>query len=196
MKKAFTLAEVLITLVIIGVIAAMTIPALLNSTNNEEKKTALKKSISIMAQAVQQEYALSGKSIEDFSSVNDLVNNFFKERCNVIAMGTGASSSNLFSAPAFAELVVDDYYYTADGIGYSFRAGNIGDCPYSGSINDDPCFIVTVDVNGEKGPNQTTNNVDSPKDRFEYLLLYRDAVVPAMELAEFLGYKQATGGAT
>ena len=36
MKKAFTLAEVLITLVIIGIIAAITIPALMNNTNDEE----------------------------------------------------------------------------------------------------------------------------------------------------------------
>lgn len=34
-KKGFTLAEVLITLGIIGVVAAMTIPVLMNSTNDQ-----------------------------------------------------------------------------------------------------------------------------------------------------------------
>ena len=43
--KAFTLAEVLITLGIIGVVAAMTMPTLMNSTNGAQYKTAYKKSI-------------------------------------------------------------------------------------------------------------------------------------------------------
>lgn len=42
-KNAFTLAEVLITLGIIGVVAAMTIPTLMNKTNDAELKSAYKK---------------------------------------------------------------------------------------------------------------------------------------------------------
>ena len=49
--KAFTLAEVLITLVIIGVIAAMTIPTLMNNTNNQELVSRLKKTYSELSQA-------------------------------------------------------------------------------------------------------------------------------------------------
>lgn len=41
--KAFTLAEVLIALVIIGIIAAMTIPALINNTNDQEFYSRFKK---------------------------------------------------------------------------------------------------------------------------------------------------------
>ena len=37
-KLGFTLAEVLITLVIIGVIAAMTVPTLMNNTQGQENK--------------------------------------------------------------------------------------------------------------------------------------------------------------
>ena len=42
-KKGFTLAEALITLVIIGVIAALTIPAILVNTEQHEYKSALKR---------------------------------------------------------------------------------------------------------------------------------------------------------
>lgn len=52
-QKAFTLAEVLITLGIIGVVAAMTLPAVINTTQNKELETALKKSYSTLGQAVQ-----------------------------------------------------------------------------------------------------------------------------------------------
>ena len=47
-KLGFTLAEVLITLVIIGVIAAMTIPTLMNNTNSQEFRSAFKKAIILM----------------------------------------------------------------------------------------------------------------------------------------------------
>jgi type II secretory pathway pseudopilin PulG len=49
---AFTLAEILITLGIIGVIAAMTIPTLLNIIETNEYKTAYKKAYSIATQAL------------------------------------------------------------------------------------------------------------------------------------------------
>ena len=52
-KIAFTLAEVLITLVIVGVIAALTIPSMINKTNNQETVSRLKKAYSTLAQATQ-----------------------------------------------------------------------------------------------------------------------------------------------
>lgn len=47
---AFTLAEVLITLGVIGIVAAMTIPTLLNKTNDEEYRAGLKKAYSELSQ--------------------------------------------------------------------------------------------------------------------------------------------------
>ena len=52
-KYAFTLAEVLITLGIIGVVAAMTLPTLINSTRHKELYVGLQKAYSIPQQAVQ-----------------------------------------------------------------------------------------------------------------------------------------------
>ena len=51
-KKGFTLAEVLITLGIIGVVAAMTIPSLINAAQGKELETAFKKAYSVLTQAV------------------------------------------------------------------------------------------------------------------------------------------------
>ena len=51
-RGGFTLAEVLITLGIIGVVAAMTMPTLLNSTNGAQYRTAYKKALSVLSQAV------------------------------------------------------------------------------------------------------------------------------------------------
>ena len=55
MKKnfAFTLAEVLITLAIIGVVAAMTLPTLVNKYQDRVNETRYKKAVSMLSQAVQ-----------------------------------------------------------------------------------------------------------------------------------------------
>ena len=51
-KAAFTLAEVLITLGIIGIVAAMTLPTVINNTRHKELETAFKKSYANLANAV------------------------------------------------------------------------------------------------------------------------------------------------
>ena len=51
-RFGFTLAEVLITLGIIGVVAAMTIPTLISNTNGAQFKSAYKKALSSLNQAV------------------------------------------------------------------------------------------------------------------------------------------------
>lgn len=62
MKKmyAFTMAEVLITLGIIGVVAAMTLPSLVSKHQKVELETALKKNYSIMQQALMNIQAQTG----------------------------------------------------------------------------------------------------------------------------------------
>jgi len=50
-SKGFTLAEILITLTVIGVVAALTIPTLLQNTNQAELKTALKRDFADLSQA-------------------------------------------------------------------------------------------------------------------------------------------------
>lgn len=60
-KSGFTLAEVLITLGIIGVVAAMTIPTLIANTNGAKFRSQFKKSISTLSQA-----GLMGQAQYDF----------------------------------------------------------------------------------------------------------------------------------
>ncbi len=66
-KLAFTLAEVLITLAIIGVVAAMTIPILMTNYRVAVTKSKLKKTISVMSQAAQM---TKEKYDFDFSSLD------------------------------------------------------------------------------------------------------------------------------
>ena len=52
MKQGFTLAEVLITIGIIGVVAAITIPTLIQNFKKQETSARLKKFYSMMSQAL------------------------------------------------------------------------------------------------------------------------------------------------
>lgn len=63
-QKAFTLAEVLITLVIIGIVAALTIPTLISNYQERQTVTKLIKSFSVINNA----YALAKIEYGDITS--------------------------------------------------------------------------------------------------------------------------------
>ena len=66
-RFAFTLAEVLIALAIIGVVAAMTIPTFMANTAGAQFKTGIKKTIAVLTTAAAANYATEGY---DFGTAN------------------------------------------------------------------------------------------------------------------------------
>ena len=71
-KNGFTLAEVLITLAIIGVVATLTLPALMTNTQEQQARTALKKGINTLTEAAQMNSAIAGF---DYGSFNETSTN-------------------------------------------------------------------------------------------------------------------------
>lgn len=69
--QAFTMAEVLITLGIIGVVAAMTLPALITRNQNKALEASLKKNYSIILQAFDMYQADNGYRLKA-SDVNTI----------------------------------------------------------------------------------------------------------------------------
>lgn len=63
MKQAFTMAEVLITIGIIGLVAAMTLPTLINNSQNKQFEEGLKRSYSVLSQALDMYYAQNGEKL-------------------------------------------------------------------------------------------------------------------------------------
>lgn len=188
MKKGFTLAEVLITLVIIGVIAAMTIPTLMNSTNNQEFRVGLKKSISALNQAMSLNYALEGTQVgaDTLNTSQNVVNNLFKKRMSVI---TTATSTAPFSVGDTGITATDNsnIFYTADGMRFavSYAAGEydaVADQMYYG--------LILIDVNGEKGPNTLCTNAQQPTDTY-VATLYGNRVVAGNVKAPTAAYSTA-----
>ena len=83
-RYGFTLAEVLITLGIIGVVAAMTMPTLINSTQGAQYKAAYKKALSALSQAVTLNVALDDYNFADTDGTNYTIENMLKDRMNIV----------------------------------------------------------------------------------------------------------------
>lgn len=60
MQRGFTLAEVLITLVIVGIVASMTIPSVINDQKDKEILARLKKSYSTLSQVLMMSQSFNG----------------------------------------------------------------------------------------------------------------------------------------
>lgn len=72
--SGFTLAEVLITLGIIGIVAAMTLPTVINNSRNKQLEAGLRRSYSIISQALDMYQAETGERItQDTISVKKLL---------------------------------------------------------------------------------------------------------------------------
>ncbi len=176
-KLGFTLAEVLITLVIIGVIAAMTVPTLMNNTNAQEFRSALKKAISATNQALTLHYALEGLSAQDYSSATDIVDDVFKTRMSIIESDT----SDDFTNSACSDAV----WTTADGMKYCVTNWSSAQSDEQGtkcdSYNTEPCSSdganLWIDVNGDKKPNAITTSSNRPRDIYQ-AQIYAQKVIP------------------
>jgi len=163
-KTAFTLAETLIALVMIGVIAAMVIPILLQGIIQDQYRTALKKSISILSQAIAMHYVIDHTKVGDYQTVQELSEGLFQKRLNVMKVGAG----NNYIGEGSAAYTIQ----TVDGISFAFKLENPSACD-----NDTiPCYTVYIDVNGDKKPNTLTTDTKKLKDGFT-ATLYDQKVV-------------------
>ena len=148
-KLGFTLAEVLITLGIIGVVAAMTIPTLMNQTGQAEFKTGFKKIVSTLNQAITMNVALDsadfGALTSGTTAGSATVYNMFTSRMNVI--NTSTDTTTTMGAPF--QSGTNYTLYFSDGMAISFPQSATA-CTTAGQAG---CIMV-VDVNGAKKPNK------------------------------------------
>ena len=175
-RLAFTLTELLIALVIIGVIAAITIPSVLNNSNKMEFKSSLKKSISSINRAIALHYSLTSLSAQDYTSADELVSEVFMKRMNVINEMSEFTSSDCegisFAVQDGMIYCVANYYSdNADGINTVCNMQNTVPCIQ----NDGP--NLWIDVNGLKKPNTITTSSKNPKDIYQ-AQIYSMRVVP------------------
>ena len=175
-KKAFTLSEVLIALTVIGVISALTVPALMQKTQKQEYVFALKKAYSILSQVTQRIIAEegsprcqddSGAAIGGWAcSAKEIYEMYKKHLNNAKECGTSDGCLPQFINTKYKYLdgskINSDWeassiYYVlvlADGVQVIFDPYMDKKCKAAGYGTSNYCSRIHVDINGAKKPNQ------------------------------------------
>ncbi len=167
-NKGFTLAEVLLTLGIISVVAALTIPTLVQNQQEKAAVAALKKSYSTLIQAYTT--AIQENGTPDNWDLISIGNETGLENLNKIMTSNLKVQKNCQTGAgcfatkykdlirSSAELYMDSALYTKiildDGTSVGFRQWD-ATCMNNVSNIKNVCGIITVDINGFKKPNQT-----------------------------------------
>src|SRR3989339_329004 len=156
-KKGFTLAEILITLTIIGIVASLAIPSLIQSVQNNQYKTAWKSALSDLNQVNTRLLMDNGGTVNGvFLNDTDLVNKYSSylsyikkcpsgQNCWHVANNWYELNGNPRNANYGEGLILSN----GNLIGFYQESQT---CAYNG--NGLPtCGYMYVDINGFKGPN-------------------------------------------
>ena len=174
-KLGFTLAEVLITLGVIGVIAAMTLPTLIQNYQKHVWVNQLKKSVSTIEKGFKMAMAEDGvESLEN----TELMLSLNGENAGHVMDDFSNKLKRYFKIINYRECEyqaiyqlksldgsLDDHYGDCDDgmITYYLAGGIIFDIDTNGNsrgnFNNKNIANISVDVNAEKGPNQYGRDV-------------------------------------
>lgn len=164
-KCAFTLAEVLITLGIIGIVAAMTLPTVINNVQNKQLEAGFKKAYSTLYQAVMlmgnddpqlwQTYCVKGTDPNlrdnDYTFIKDFSKQFqvltLQEKNTINLKNIGYKQDYFYAAEKGKNKFNQDSHNNGAFIAKNGMIVLSSGCWWS-SLD----FIV--DTNGHKGPNK------------------------------------------
>ena len=194
-KCAFTLAEVLITLGIIGVVTAMTLPSVINDSKDKEFKTAYKKAYSDLSRVMLPAYTngdlpLRTEQFEPAQTKKEF--DYIKQAFKVIKScepenlydcwpegGEGVCSGSCATGSSDDGLGDPNEGYPKKGLSVAFVdvSGRIW-ATYTISEN-----IFIVDVNGKKSPNKFG------KDRWLFTFANKDNIRVPMAPSDIVPVK-------
>ena len=185
-KQGFTLAEVLITLGIIGVVAAMTIPTLIQDYNTRVWNTGAKvfeRKLEEALKTMNSQSSLAGHTTTE-SFVDELSKHFKTNKIcqnnelldcfnNVIYWGAGEATpeevdmAEITKAKNFGQ---DDWdtniisVQFANGVSAMIAYNPTSSCtqdPYSNQVTGGDCLAILYDTSGAKNPNTSGKDIRS-----------------------------------
>lgn len=190
MRKGFTLAEVLITLGIIGVVAALTLPTLIEKHREQVTVAKVKKFYSTINQALQ--FAINENGTIDqwnYAEANKQSNKFFdyfrpylkitkdcgsKSGCigdGVYSTLNNSSSMNYDTHPSYYKVILNDGSFMWLRQNMPSSANFNGSCSEADWGYSNSCGGIWIDVNGKAKPNVIG------RDTFAFAIL-KDKIVP------------------
>ena len=158
-KPAFTLAEVLITLAIIGVVAALTLPSVIQNFKERQYVSQLKKTYSVLQNAFQMAIAEHG-TLDQWGLTNTVIG--VDEEGNKITDATPGQLIFSYIEP-YLNIVTNDYLYSSDQL-YSLDgryrettpavpSEDNKELPQGGTLADGSFFqLGWIDVGGCSAP--------------------------------------------
>ena len=171
-KNGFTLAEVLITLAIIGVVATLTLPALITNTGEQQAISSFKKGINTLTEAAQMSSSIAGFDYSSLTVKSDIANDtdttqslygLLSGRASIDKTKSTATNLKTTAGNSTSNYVV----FFRDGAALSFpqaaltsKKDSYGAAAPSGQMQSDglPYGIAALyDTNGVKGPNLLSN---------------------------------------
>lgn len=143
-KNGFTLAEVLVTLTLIGVVATLTLPALLTNVQKQEAGPALLRSIATLDTAnvmmINEQDAYSFSELCGSNYATNCFEPFIMRKLGAIKDTTSIDYKHSFVSGS--DLGIADRYITKNGFAFTFATNQAA-----------TKTTVSIDTNGIKGPN-------------------------------------------
>lgn len=177
---AFTLAEVMITLGIIGIVAEITIPTLMNNVSDMQYKAAWKKNFANISNATNMIKSDNWGSLKSLcaDNDNDCLNGLYAQKFSYTKICNSGSIYGICWHNNNTSYSLDGGLMSWDnGAGFVLADGTLLDVNlYSGNCSQpvgtiNVCGTIHVDVNGFKGPNKRGKDIFS-------LWLLQDRVLP------------------
>ncbi len=188
MNRGFTLAEVLITLGVIGVIAALTMPTVIRNFKVKQTVTQLKKDYSLISNAVLmaknendglENWGLTGDNEESATLLADKLKPYFKviKDCGTEKGEECVYQDNFYMLNGSKEDTNDykffekKYYKLLIANGSSVILRGKTECSL---LSTKQCAEIYVDINNKKSPNMLG------KDIFYFMVYQNGQVIPAI----------------
>lgn len=167
-KKAFTLAEILVVLMVIAVIAAICIPVVIQNTQQADNIATLKRTYNTLNSAFNNIITNTGDLTGVFANATAVQSGFTPYLTTVKTCAVGSIIGNCWASNV--------YDYNGTDITSSFRFNEMSAMTLNNGVNvafsfasgsqyctstwsaempgGNVCALIYIDVNGNKGPNK------------------------------------------
>ena len=185
-KAAFTLAEVLITLAVIGIVAALTLPGLIQNHNETAWKTAKdlwEKKLTETVRRMNVDGVMTGHdSTEDFMNTfknymkviktcdKDDINKCYSPKIVTTGKDDAPLDIETETLTSASSMGLKEWQTNTNTMSFVVADGTTvimayqPECPYADPIEDTgsqvSCMAYMVDVNGKKGPNRVGKDIE------------------------------------
>ncbi|MEI7473185.1 MAG: type II secretion system protein [bacterium] len=152
-RKAFTLSETLVSMVLLGIVMALTIPSFISSFDTNQYRLKLKKSVRVFNEALDYNISRYGQNAAtcpgcsvSYATGKMALADFMAKSLPVISRGISSASC--------------PYLVTTDGTIYVFNKNTSSACGTSTtkSYVDSDCNVA-IDVNGSAPPSDPINGI-------------------------------------